>query len=634
MMAIKDDTELYMFNRDMASKFVIEKNREFLKEYDICSETDYHDAMRGFYASLDGQKNNLNFDDLIKSRKTMSQIISECPPTDNPSYYKRANIERLEGVFEIVPKKIYQVRAFTLDLANFTVVRGKTGWIVIDCMSTISACKKAFELIQNTVENLPVSAIIITHSHGDHFGGYSGVGNDEIPLYVPDTFFDMIFDESVMAGGAMKRRGEFMYGSRIRNSCTKVTGNSLDPTSINVSIPYSKHTTIIKENCTIDIDGIKFDFILTLNTESPADMMMYLTDFNALSAADNMIQAMHNLLTPRGAKVRSGKLWSQCIDDVIVKYGKDVQIHFGGHHWALYGNEKILHFWKTKRDLYKYIHDQTLRYANCGYTPNEIAEFVHLPKSLSKEFCCRNLYGTLNFNIKSQYQLYLGWYDGNPAHLNELPPKELARKYIKAFGGEENTLNIGKEAFNNGDYRWAVTILNHLIFSNPKNEEARELLAKTYDQLSYTQECLVWKYSYATAALELREHQPKEILNNCPLYQLLPLQAFCDLLSVSVNPQIIDGIDTSININIFDTNESVVLVISNCVLHTRLSSSDASGFLKTKHEFLIKLFTKEVALNQLIKENKVETDSIDLLNTLVNSISLENMRFFIAEPKI
>ncbi|EDR25588.1 hypothetical protein EDI_233400 [Entamoeba dispar SAW760] len=180
----------------------------------------------------------------------------------------------------------------------------------------------------------------------------------------------------------------------------------------------------------------------------------------------------------------------------------------------------------------------------------------------------------------------------------------------------------------------AVTILNYLIFSNPKNEDARELLAKTYEQLSYTQECLVWKYSYETAALELREHQFNEILNNCPLYQLLPLQTFCDLLSISVNPQLINGIDTSINIDIFDTNESIILVISNCVLHTRLFSSNSFGFLKTKHEFLIKLFTKEVKLNQLIKEKKVETDSIDLLNKLIDSISLENRRFFIVEPKI
>ncbi|BFU22755.1 alkyl sulfatase, putative [Entamoeba histolytica HM-1:IMSS-B] len=618
----------------MASQFTIETNKKFLQEYDISKEEEYLDAFRGYFANLNGVKTQMKFEDIIKSRKSIAEINRECPDTVNPSFWKKSFIDKLEGVYEVIPNKLYQVRAESLDIANLTALKGQTGWIIIDCMSTIDSSNKAFELIKSTVEDLPVSAVVITHSHFDHFGGYDAVATHDTPLYIPETFYESLFDESIFAGSAMSRRAEYMYGTRLNESKTKSSGNGLNPNQKkSVSIPYSSHTIIIKKDSTYIIDGITFDFIPTPNTEAPANMMFYLPEFHALCCADNMPQTMHNLLTPRGAKVRSGKVWSQYIDNTIVKYGKDVQIHFACHNWPLYGNEKIVKYWKTNRDLYKYIHDQTLRYANLGYSPNEIAQLVKLPPSLANKFCCREFYGVLSFNIKSQYQLYLGWYDGNPAHLNELPPKEQARKYVQCFGGEEKAFLIGKEAFDNGDYNWAVTVLNHLVFCNPKNLRARNLLAQTYDQLSYVQESLAFKYSYSTGAMELRESFYQKPLNPAVDIDSLPLYSFVNLLSVSINSELLEGIEGEIKLITTHPEECITLIISNCVLHSRTIPSESKFFIKIERILLVKLFTKEIKLNKLIEGKNIETNCADLIMQIIDAVDLSRNRYSIIEPK-
>ncbi|BFU25429.1 alkyl sulfatase, putative [Entamoeba histolytica HM-1:IMSS-B] len=626
----------------MASQFTCTKNHEFNQKFDWNGSEEYLDAMKGYYADSNGKRNELNFEELVKSRKSIEQINQECPLTSNPSYWKNSCIDSLEGVFEIIPKKVYQVRGKSIDMANFTVIRGQTGWIVIDCMSSIPSCKRAFGLIKTTVEDIPVSSIIITHSHFDHFGGYAAVGNEETPLYLPSNFMDAFIDENVLAAPIMGRRADYMWGLGYRKALMmeklKMEGklpqqtNSTIPQQPTTSFPKSKNTCVIKEDCTLAVDGIVMDFILTPNTEAPSNMMIYIPQYHILEAADNMMHAQHNLGTLRGAKVRSGKTWSECIDNVIIKYGKDVQYHLGGHGWHMEGNEKINHFWKLKRDVYKFIHDQTLRYANLGYTPNEIAELIQLPKSLANEQCCRDLYGALSHNIKSQYQLYIGWYDGNPAHLNELPPKEQAVKYIKAFGGEENTLKIGKEAFDNGEYRWAATVLNHLVFANPSNEEGRELLAKTYDQLSYTQECLAWKYIYATGAFELRRKQNKQPSPSVIPPATLPLTAISDLFCVSVNPQLIEGVDSSIQLRAVDTNECVTLIISNGVLHTRTLPSDFTASVIGPKALILASFAKAMPLDTLISSGKLKVENIEVVEKVIGAIDLSKKYYTLIEP--
>ncbi|ELP89257.1 hypothetical protein EIN_487490 [Entamoeba invadens IP1] len=615
----------------MATEFTKATNKKFLQEYDITVEDDYKDTFEGYYADLKGNKITKSKEELMKDFKTVAQINSECPETMNPSMWKHTFLDDLEGVFEIVPNEIYQVRARSLDFANLTVVRGQSGWIVIDCMTTNYASRTSFNLIRQTVEDMKASAIIITHSHGDHYLGFGGVGNEDIPLYLPDKFDEMIYDERVTAGDIMSRRAKYMYGCYDQHAITHCTTNVTCAEGEHLtSIPYSKHTTYIKENITLNVDGVDVEFINTPDTEAPANMMCYFPKLHALAAADNMLQFLHNLLTFRGAKVRSGKVWSKVIDDTIVKYGTDVQVHFGGHDWHILGNAKINKYWEVQRDMFKYQHDQALRYANKGYSPNEIAEIVELPKSLSKYHCCRGLYGNVGFNVKSQFQMYLGWYDNNPAHLNELPPKEIAIKYVEGFGGEEKTLEIGKRAYDKGEYRWAATVLNHLVFANYKNKEAKEMLAKTYDQLQYQSECASFAYNYQAAAYELRHEDAKRSYPRGVSLHDLPLSALMEFLTVCVDPKILGEMNSSFEIKLEDTCESVVLVVSNGVVHTRKLSEFKNG-VKGNKDDVCDLFEKKISIEDALKKG-VEIKGMEDVEILINAVEFKVNEFLLCDP--
>ncbi|ELP90991.1 alkyl sulfatase, putative, partial [Entamoeba invadens IP1] len=477
-------------------------------------------------------------------------------------------------------------------------------------------------------------AVIISHSHFDHFGGYTAVGNEDTPLFVPEKFEESFLDENIYVNEAQARRQQYMYGTFLHDSMTKVTDNTNSKDKPLTCLPKSKHTTAIKEKCTIEIDGIAFEFIPTPNTEAPANMMFYLPEFKAIFVADNFASCMHNLGTLRGAKVRSGKIWSKALDDAIVSYGKDIQIHFAGHGPALFGNERINKFWRTKRDLYKHIHDQTLRYANKGYNMTEIAEFVRLPDSLNKERCCRGLYGSLNHNIKSQYQLYLGTYDSNPAHLDELPPRELAVKFVEAFGGVEKTLEIGQDAYNKGEYRWAATVLNHLVFADVNNMKARELLATTYDQLSYVAECASWRYNYQTAAYELRNLNDKKPRDFSFPIEAIPMRDFGDFLAVHVDPNVIEGLDCKIRIEDTNNKESAILVICNSTINSRDGGDEYDGEIKGSKQDLVDIFMRKQKLDELIEKGKIIVKNEKIVKTLVEGIDCVPKYFTFVGPHV
>ncbi|ELP90994.1 alkyl/aryl-sulfatase BDS1, putative [Entamoeba invadens IP1] len=620
------------------TSFTIKQNKDFYNEYDLYQDEDYYANLNGYYADLNGNLNTLSFEELKTKIPTMSELLSECPTDSNPSYYTHTKYDPLPGVFEVVPHKIYQYRNKADDIANLTMIRGKTGWIVLDTRTTISSCKTAVDLIMKTVETAPIVAVIISHSHYNRFGGYDYVANEETPLYLPQNFKQSFLDENIYANEVTSRRAQYMYGAQLKDSITKATDNTTGKKNeINTSFPYSKHTTVINQKQTIVIDGVEIEFIPTPETEAPANMMLYFSEFEALYGADNFCVVMHNLGTLRGTKVRSGKVWSKALDDAIVSYGKDIQIHFAGHGPALFGNERINKFWRTKRDLYKHIHDQTLRYANKGYNMTEIAEFVRLPDSLNKERCCRGLYGSLNHNIKSQYQLYLGTYDSNPAHLDELPPRELAVKFVEAFGGVEKTLEIGQDAYNKGEYRWAATVLNHLVFADVNNMKARELLATTYDQLSYVAECASWRYNYQTSALELRNLNDKKPKDFGFKLENVPLEAFSEFLAIHVDPKILENIKGTIKIVDLTNNEKVTIVVSNSVITIRKEDIEYDVLIEAEKENLVKLFKKQVTLNELLKTKKITITntgiSTNLEKTFVDAVDLEQKYFSFVEPK-
>jgi len=312
--------------------------------------------------------------------------------------------------------------------------------------------------------------------------------------------------ENISAGFAMDRRSVFMYGSNLEINDKQFVGCGLGENlsfGTNTVMAPNQITELTGNHKEI-IDGLEFDIIDCPTSEAPCEMMFYITEYKSFCAAEVINHTLHNLYTPRGAKVRNGKLWASYIDQAINLFGDDVEISFGSHFWPTWGNKRIVDYWEKQRDLYKFIHDQTLRYMNLGYTYNELPQLIKLPKSLSSQFYNRDYYGTLATNIKAQYQLYLGWYDGNPVHLNELHPTELGSKYVEAIGGEDKVIEFAQEAYDKGEYQWCATLLNHLIFANPNNDKARELLAKCYTQMGYQQESAVNRNIYLSGAHDLR----------------------------------------------------------------------------------------------------------------------------------
>ncbi|ELP87220.1 alkyl/aryl-sulfatase BDS1, putative [Entamoeba invadens IP1] len=623
----------------MASLYTKAANSAFRNVYDLTYEGDYKDSFEGFYADMKGELNKETIPELMSHYPTVEQINKDCPDTVNPSYFKQNHLDDCEGVFEVIPKKIYQVRPRSIDYANFTVVRGKTGWVIVDCMSSVYSCKTCFDLIQNTVEKLKVSAIIVTHSHGDHYMGYDAVGYDTVPLYLPDNFKQMCFDENVCTVEVMGRRSEYQCG--VYNKSPNMVGSCLAPSRLpkvdgkSGSYPHSQNTTYIKENCTLEVDGLQVDFIPTPDTEAPANMMCYFKDYETLSAADNMLHFLHNLVTLRGAKVRSGKLWSKCIDDAIVKYGKTVQHHFGGHDWHLNGNEKINHYWVVQRDMFKYQHDQALRYANKGYTPNEIADVVQFPKSLATEHCCRGFYGNLKNNVKSQYMMYLGWYDNNVAHLNELPPKEISLKYVEACGGIEKALAVGQKAYDCGEYRWASTILNYVVFADKTNQKARNLLADVYDQLAYQCESALWVNSYNTAAIELRNLDWKQPRPKGVPFNEYPISAFCDLMCVSVDPKVLGNMFETVKVVYKDTKEERNLVVSNGTLHVRECNIDDTftASIEGNRKDVCELLQKNLTFDDAMKDTNFKFTGVEIVKKLLEALDFSVKYYNFVEPQ-
>uniref|UniRef100_UPI003AB840CA alkyl/aryl-sulfatase n=1 Tax=Coprobacter sp. TaxID=1941478 RepID=UPI003AB840CA len=356
---------------------------------------------------------------------------------------------------------------------------------------------------------------------------------------------------------------------------------------------------------------VEMEFVYVLDTEAPVEIMVWLPQLKAFCTAEDMTHNMHNLQTLRGAKVRNGLLWSKAVDTAIERYGDRVEVSFSTHHWPTWGNERIVDYWEAQRDMYRYLHDQTLHLANRGLTPDEIAEEMKLPASLASQFNCRGYYGTLSHNVKAQYDLYFGWFNGNPAHLNPLPPSELGVKYVEAIGGADKVLEVAKVSYAKGEYRWVATLLDNLVFAEPENKEARQLLADTYTQLGYQAESGPWRNFYLTGARNLfKKDVPytSQLINDGVLAQM-DMGTLLDYCAIQLNGKKATGKEVVININFTDTKEKVMLMLNNGVLNHRLDSQDKKADLTleiAKMDF-VKLFFGRTDLQTLLKTNKVRT---------------------------
>jgi alkyl sulfatase BDS1-like metallo-beta-lactamase superfamily hydrolase len=543
-------------------------------------------------------------------------VTGEAPASVNPSLWRQAKLNGVHGLFEVVPG-VHQVRGY--DLANMSVIEGRSGWILVDPLGSRETSAAALALVQRTLGERPVAAVIFTHSHIDHFGGIQGVLPDEARraatrVIAPERFIEEATSENVLAGLGMGRRASFMYGMPLaRGPRGHVdTGLGKEPSRGRFSI--LRPTDLIDHTPQpMEIDGVRFVFQYAPGSEAPAELTFYLPDLKAFCGAEIVSHNMHNLYTLRGAKVRDALRWSGYIDEALTRFG-DAEVLFVSHHWPVWGNERVRTFLAQQRDTYRYLHDQTLRLANGGATPGEIAEQVELPASLRTVFASRDYYGTVRHNVRAVYQNYFGWYDGNPAHLNPLPPVDESTRYVDAMGGADAVRRRAQGAFDAGDYRWAATLLNHVVFADPADAAAREQLAATYDQLGYQAESGPWRDEYLTGAFELRHGvQGGDTYGPAAATDLLlqlPLEMFFASLAARLDGPAAEGKTTRVNMVFTDLGESWVLWLENAVLHAARRDADpsAAATVRLTRPLLVRLVTRQVGLRELISSNELSVD--------------------------
>ncbi|MFI7361438.1 alkyl/aryl-sulfatase [Streptomyces sp. NPDC050149] len=433
----------------------------------------------------------------------------ECPDTVHPSLWRQSRLNTAQGLFEVAPG-IYQVRG--LDVSNMTIIEGETGVVVVDPLTSKEVAAEALGLYTRNRGERPVKAVIYTHSHGDHFGGVLGVTTKaaveagECAVIAPDAFMDHAVSENVFAGPAMLRRAVYMYGRSLpvgpEASVGFGLGQALSTGTVGLIAPTRSITATGQE---LVLDGVRLVFQLTPDTEAPSEMNFYLPDHRVLLIAENVNHSLHNVLTLRGAQVRDAHAWASYITESIQLFD-GAEILVGSHNWPTWGHDDVMRMLTQQRDAYAYLHDQTVRLMNQGLTGPEIAEEIHsFPGELGRAWSVRGYYGSLSHNVKAVYQRYMGWYDGNPAHLWQHPPVEQARRYVAAIGGADATVASAREAVEAGDLRWAAELLNHVLFAEPGHAGARELQAQTYERLGFGQENGTWRNIYLTGAKELRE---------------------------------------------------------------------------------------------------------------------------------
>jgi len=594
----------------------INANRAVLDRLPFANRDDFAAADRGLVARqervlVEGADGRVIWDTAAYEFEA-----GDAPDSVNPSLWRQAQLNNRHGLYEVT-EGVYQVRGY--DLSNMSIIVGKSGWIVVDPLTSRETAAAAIGWAREQLGDAPIVAVILTHSHIDHFGGLEAVVSAEdlearrVRIIAPKGFVEEATSENVMAGIAMGRRASFMYGFPLERSARGHVDSGLGKAPGSGTFGIFEPTDIIDHTPQpMEIDGVGFVFQYAPESEAPAELTFYLPDRKAFCGAEVVSHNLHNLYTLRGAKVRDALKWSGYIHQAIDLFG-EAEIVFASHHWPTWGNAAVIAYLEKQRDTYKFIHDQTLRLANAGYTPREIAEMVELPESLRTSFPNRGYYGTVKHNAKAVYQWYFGWYDGNPANLDPLPPQQAGEKYVAFMGGGEAVLDKARASFDAGEYRWTATVLDHLVFAEPENEAARELLAETYDQLAYQAESAPWRDVYLTAALELRQGTGGTALDISAAARLLrhmPVERFFDSMASRIIGEKAAETDLRVNFVFTDIDRTFALRIANGVLNYREGAADpdADVTLKLTRDLWLRLVVGQAGLRELIFGDDLDID--------------------------
>ncbi|MEQ3550786.1 alkyl sulfatase dimerization domain-containing protein [Pseudonocardia nematodicida] len=566
----------------------------------------------------------------------------QAPESVHPSLWRHARLNNSHGLYEVCDG-LYQVRGY--DLANLTLVRGEVGWIVIDPLTVTESARAAMALATEVLGERPVTAVIYTHSHKDHYGGVAGVISPEeardrgVPIIAPAGFVAEVVSESVIAGPAMGRRATYQFGRVLDRGVLGQLDNGIGKVVPNGETTFLAPTVdITHTGQELVVDGVRIVFQMTPEAEAPAEMMFHFPDLNALCVAENCNATMHNLYTLRGAQVRDALAWSGYIQEALELFGETTDVCFGSHNWPRFGRDDVREFLAHQRDLYRWLHDQTMRLANHGRTPVEIAEELTLPAALASDFSCRGYYGTVSHNVKAVYQRYLGWFDGNPAHLDPLPDEESAARTLRYMGGIDAVVERAREDFDAGDLRWVAEVLGRAVFAEPEHSGARLLLADTFEQLAYRAEASIWRNFYLTGAEELR-HGIRPVPAQAAAAQrsilaALPTAELLDWVGVRIDGPRADGTDLRTELTFPDRDERWAVGVRNGTIHYWPKADPGAALLLTLPRTVFEeLLVGSLTVAGLDGRADVRAEGdLDVLEGLLDVLDTFTGDFAIVEP--
>ncbi|PNS13278.1 hypothetical protein COO59_00155 [Mixta theicola] len=627
-----------------ATEATKQANDALYNQLPFSDNTDFTDAHKGFIAPLPqevikGEKGNVIWNpkqyDFIKEGV-------KAPDTVNPSLWRQSQLINISGLFEVTDG-VYQIR--NLDLSNMTIIEGQKGITVVDPLVSAETAKVGMDLYYKNRGKKPVVAVIYTHSHVDHYGGVRGVVEEadvksgKVKIYAPAGFMDSAVAENIMAGNVMSRRASYMYGNLLKGDAKGQVGAGLGTTTSAGTVTLIAPTnTITRTGQKEVIDGLTYDFMMAPGSEAPAEMLWYIEEKKLIESAEDVTHTLHNTYSLRGAKIREPLPWSKYINDAINRWGGKAEVLMAQHHWPTWGNENVNKLLKSQRDLYRYINDQTLRMANEGLTRDEIAANFKLPPNLANTWANRGYYGSVSHDVKATYVLYLGWFDGNPATLDELPPEEAAKKFVDYMGGADSILKKAKDDYAQGNYRWVAQVVSKVVFADPNNKAARDLEADALEQLGYQAESGPWRNFYLTGAQELRNGVQKLPTPNTAspdTVRAMTPEMFFDYLAVHINGEKAANAHALLNFDFGKDGGKYTVELENGVLnHTANSAAqNPDATITLSRDTLNKIILKEESLDDAKSKGDVKiTGNGDKLNELLGYMDKFEFWFNMVTP--
>ncbi len=626
-----------------ASASVMQAHAREAARLPFADRQDFADATRGFVATV---PNGTILNAAGKPAWSMApyafQQSETPPPTVNPSLWRQARLNLNHGLYEVVPG-VYQVRG--LDIANMTLIEGERGVIVVDTLTSIEGARAALKLYRAHRGERPVTAVIYTHTHTDHWGGSPGVveasdvAAGRVPVIAPDLFMHHTVSENVIAGNAMLRRSLYQFGRLLppgpKGHVDCGLGKTMAAGAVGLVAPSD---LIISTGDKRVIDGVEFEFQMAPNSEAPAEMHFFVAKYKLLCLAENATHNFHNLLPFRGSQVRDAAAWSGYLSEALTMWGGKAEALVGQHHWPVWDAPRVASYIKEQRDLYKYVHDQTVRLMNKGLDAAEIAEALVLPDSLAKNWHTRDYYGTVKHNAKAIYQHYLGWYDGNPANLDPLPRRETGAKMIEYMGGIDAAVERARGDFAKGEYRWVAQVMSHAVFADPAHKGARALLADTFEQLGYLAESSTWRNAYLFGAHELRNGMPQLPARTAISLEMAPAlsdaQVF-DTFAIRVDGQKAAGKTVRLNWHFTDRGTHYVVSLENGVLNAAPVSAAEGGLagIETTRAVLDQIMCQRQTFEDAIAAGTIAGNGVTGLRDIASAIEPIARMFELVEPR-